>query len=69
VSIFVAMGAAVVRLYLFACPRCRGLFFMDSGFRPLPAPDLFLSWYCPHCRLHKGARMVALPAKTTGRAS
>jgi hypothetical protein len=67
--LFVAMGAAVVGLYLFACPRCRGLFFVDNGFRSLPAPDLLLSWYCPHCHLHNGVRSAGLPAKRTGQAS
>jgi hypothetical protein len=63
---FVAFAVAVVKLYLFACPRCRDLFFVDKPFRPLPVPDLFLSWYCPHCRLRRPRVARAVPTDRVG---
>ena len=46
--------AALLRLYLFLCPRCRDLFFLKMWLPPAAVPDFFRVWHCPHCHVRTG---------------
>ncbi len=45
---------ALMRLFLFLCPRCRILFFMKRWLRPVALPDFLRLWHCPHCHVRTG---------------
>lgn len=46
--------AALLRLYLFLCPRCRDLFFLKMWLPPAALPDVLRIWHCPHCHVRTG---------------